>query len=182
MQEELLILEHVEEEVSLSLDQLLRKSYLSSELFKLNDEEEIYWRQRSHDRQLHEGDNNTEYFHMMANGRKRKNTIVTMEDGDKLIKGDADLLSHATEYYKNMFGPEEGNAFPIDPGLWEENKKVNGEENSTLTQPFSEEEVKKALFLMEKNKAAGPDKIPIEFYQACWDIIKNDIMELCRLP
>ena len=130
MQEELLILEHVEEEVSLSPDQLLRKSYLSSELFKLNDEEEIYWRQRSHDRQLHEGDNNTEYFHMMANGRKRKNTIVTMEDGDKLIKGDADLLSHATEYYKNLFGPEEGNAFPIDPGLWEENKRVNGEENS----------------------------------------------------
>ena len=31
---------------------------------------------------------------------------------------------------------------------------------------------------MEKNKAAGPDKIPIEFYQACWDIVKNDIMEI----
>ena len=31
---------------------------------------------------------------------------------------------------------------------------------------------------MEKNKAAGPDKIPIEFYQTCWDIIKSDIIEL----
>lgn len=31
---------------------------------------------------------------------------------------------------------------------------------------------------MEKNKAAGLDKIPIEFYQPCWDVVKNDIIEL----
>jgi hypothetical protein len=31
---------------------------------------------------------------------------------------------------------------------------------------------------MEKNKAAGPDSIPIEFYQSCWDIIKHDIIVL----
>lgn len=31
---------------------------------------------------------------------------------------------------------------------------------------------------MEHNKAAGLDKIPIEFFQTCWDIIKNDILEL----
>ena len=31
---------------------------------------------------------------------------------------------------------------------------------------------------MEKNKAAGPDKIPVEFFQVCWDIIKKDIVEL----
>jgi hypothetical protein len=31
---------------------------------------------------------------------------------------------------------------------------------------------------MEKNKAAGPDKIPIEFYQGCWSIVKNDIIQL----
>jgi len=31
---------------------------------------------------------------------------------------------------------------------------------------------------MEKNKATGPDKIPIEFYQHCWEIIKEDILEM----
>ena len=31
---------------------------------------------------------------------------------------------------------------------------------------------------MEKNKAAGPDGIPVEFYQSCWQIIKNDMMEM----
>jgi len=31
---------------------------------------------------------------------------------------------------------------------------------------------------MKKNKAAGPDKISIDFYQACWDIVKNDLLDM----
>jgi hypothetical protein len=47
-----------------------------------------------------------------------------------------------------------------------------------LTRPFSVEEVKTALFSMAPNKAPGPDNIPIEFYQHCWDLIKWDVMNL----
>jgi len=28
------------------------------------------------------------------------------------------------------------------------------------------------------NKAAGPDKIPIEFFQSCWEIVRLDIIQL----
>jgi hypothetical protein len=31
---------------------------------------------------------------------------------------------------------------------------------------------------MERNKAAGPDGIPIEFFQTCWDFIKSDMIDL----
>jgi hypothetical protein len=31
---------------------------------------------------------------------------------------------------------------------------------------------------MEINKATGLDKIPIDFYQACWPIVKGDIVQL----
>jgi hypothetical protein len=31
---------------------------------------------------------------------------------------------------------------------------------------------------MGKNKAAGPDGMPIEFYQSCWEIVKEDIMAM----
>jgi mannosylglycoprotein endo-beta-mannosidase len=31
---------------------------------------------------------------------------------------------------------------------------------------------------MEKNKAAGPDGLPIELYQDCWEVIKDDLIAL----
>jgi hypothetical protein len=55
---------------------------------------------------------------------------------------------------------------------------VTNGENNELCKPFSKSEIKGALFLIEKNKAVGPNKIPIEFYQSCWDIVKADIVQL----
>ena len=175
---ELLALEVVEEESGLSLDQLQKMVSLKSELMQILGDEELYWFKRSHDKWLHEGDLNTKYFQRIANARKRKNTIMYLKDGDSTIKGDDDLIQHATSYYKELFGPAAGNIFQIDPDLWEDMEKVRTDENDELTKPFTEEEVKNALFQMERNKVAGPDKIPIEFYQSCWDIVKTGILEL----
>jgi hypothetical protein len=47
-----------------------------------------------------------------------------------------------------------------------------------LVQPFSEEEVCHAVFQMEHNKAPVMDGFPAEFYQACWNFIKEDLMAL----
>jgi hypothetical protein len=53
-------------------------------------------------------------------------------------------------------------------------------ENEELVKPFSEREVQPAIFEMEHNKAPGPDGFPVEFYQACWEIIKIDLMALFK--
>ena len=66
----------------------------------------------------------------------------------------------------------------IDPAIWDHCEKIGDLENAKLCEPFIEEEIREALFQMEKNKAPGPDKIPIEFYQTCWNIVKKDIIEL----
>jgi hypothetical protein len=43
--------------------------------------------------------------------------------------------------------------------------QVSAEENNLLAAPFSEDEVKKAVFQMEHNKAPGPDGFSAESYQ-----------------
>ena len=55
---------------------------------------------------------------------------------------------------------------------------MSAEENEVLTAPFSEEEVKKALFQMEHNKAPGPDGFLAEFYQVFWEVLKGDLMAM----
>jgi hypothetical protein len=66
------------------------------ENFLMIDEDELFWKQRAHENWLMHGDGNNEYFHRIANGRRRKNNIVFLEDGDKRIFGDKDILEHAT--------------------------------------------------------------------------------------
>jgi hypothetical protein len=51
-------------------------------------------------------------------------------------------------------------------------------ENEFLTQPFTHEEVRVAIFQMEHNKALGPDGFPPEFYQVFWPLIRDDLMAL----
>jgi hypothetical protein len=52
------------------------------------------------------------------------------------------------------------------------------EENSALEQPFSEEEVRLAIFGSYANGAPGPDGLSFLFYQTFWDVIKLDFMAL----
>ena len=71
-----------------------------------------------------------------------------------------------------------GNAIPIDRNIWEGEGRLDENDNLSLCTPFSELEIKEALLQMEHNKAAGPDCIPVEFYQSCWGIVKHDTIEI----
>ena len=66
----------------------------------------------------------------------------------------------------------------MDESRTEDIPQVSEEENNHLTAPYTEEEVKKAVFQMEHNKAPGPDGFPAEFYQNFWEVIKSDLLEL----
>ena len=64
------------EAILLSLQEVKLRHHLKRQLTKLLREEEIYWLQRSKATNLLQGDDNTKYFHMVANGRHRKTKIV----------------------------------------------------------------------------------------------------------
>jgi exosome complex RNA-binding protein Rrp4 len=83
-----------------------------------------------------------------------------------------DLLKHVTEFYKNLFGSVENTGVGLNGDIWNTNEKLNDTDRENMSMRFTEEEAKKVIYQMEKNKAAGPNAIPIKFYQECWDIIK----------
>jgi hypothetical protein len=161
----------------LNADQVKERLELKLELFNILDEEALFWFKMCHETWLLKGDNNTEFFHRIANGKRRKQTTFSLQNGDQMISGTEQLLLHVITFYKDLFGPGEGNAFNLDPGLWPAEEMITSQGNSELTKPFHEE-VNHALFLMEKNKAAGSHGMSIEFYQSCWEFIKDDIMEM----
>jgi mannosylglycoprotein endo-beta-mannosidase len=122
--------------------------------------EELKWYQRSKRQFLLEGDSNTRYFHSVANGRHQKECIHSLVQEEGIIEGQDNLKVYITNYYKNLFGAPEESNFSMDESRTDDIPRVSVEKNNLLTAEYSEEEVWKAIFQMEHNKASGPDGFP----------------------
>ena len=72
---------------TLSQQEVDLKQSLNERLAQLLREEEIRWFQRAKTNDLLKGDNNTRYFQMVANGRRRKTRIFQLEQEGKVIEG-----------------------------------------------------------------------------------------------
>ena len=104
--------------------------------------------------------------------------MYSLHDGQMEIQGTGDLLSHATDYYRKLFGTGEGDLMQFRADVWSVEECLNLDEVEELIKPFTEKEIKNAIDQMLKYKAPGPDGIPFEFYQACWPIIKTEVLAL----
>jgi hypothetical protein len=122
----------------------------------------------------------TQFFHLVANDKHRKTCICQLEDSGQIIQGKNQLESYITEYYKGLFGSPEGEQFSLDESRNHDIPQVSTEDNEALTTVFSEKEVKEVIFQMKNNKAPNPDGFPAEFYQAFWEVIKEDLMALFK--
>jgi mannosylglycoprotein endo-beta-mannosidase len=132
-------------------------------------EEELKWYERAKVKTLLEGDANTRFFHVVANGKHRKQQIYRLEDDNVVVVVSFDRLkSHITNYYKNLFGIPEQTEIALMEDQIHDIPQVSDEENEILIAEFTENEVREAIFQMEHNKAPGPDGFPAEFYQVFW--------------
>jgi hypothetical protein len=134
------------------------------DLSKLLREEEIKYYQRAKAKDIILRDNNTRYFQMIANGKHRKKLIRSLDHEGGKIEGQTNLKNYITEFYKGLFGDPLDNNISLDEEIIQDITQVSPSENEFLTAPFTIEEVKEAIFQIEKNKAPGPDGFPVEFY------------------
>jgi hypothetical protein len=168
------------EHIPLYVDEINTKQCLNNRLAHLLRDEEIKWYQRAKTNDLLEGDSNTKYFQLIASGKYRKTRIFELQHEDTLIEGEQALKEYITSYYRDLFGPPKQCSFSLDESRVDDIVQVSQEGNNLIIRPFTHEEIREAVFPMEHKKAPGPDGFPAEFYHACWEIIKDDLLELFR--
>lgn len=173
--EEVRILDAKEGEGSLSRVEADRRAVIKEELRRLLVYEEIFWRQKSRVQSLKERDNNTKYFHRMANAHKVANHIRRVRiDGD-ILDDSSEIKEGIAGYYERLYVED-----------WEWRPKLDGlnfkslatGDRDLLEEPFQVEEVVAALCGMSGDKAPGPDGFTMAFFQHCWEVLKGDIMEV----
>jgi hypothetical protein len=85
-----------------------------------------------------EGDANTRFFHLVANGKHRKQHIYRLEDDQGVVVIVDRLKSHIINYYKNLFGtPEQTEVTLMEDQIFDI-LQVTPEENDILIADFTE--------------------------------------------
>lgn len=101
-----------------------------------------------------------------------------METKDGTLKDEEAIGQHATAYYRDLFRHEERGDTRLWRDCWDDDRKLNEEDNFHLMKYFTIEEIKQAVWDMEIDVPPGPDGMPAIFYKEFWDVIKDDLKEM----
>ena len=77
--------------------------FLLLELDKLAHFEETSWRQKSRVLWLKEGDNNTKFFHKIANSNRRHNLMEKLEVDGIIYLEDSIIRDKAVQFYETLY-------------------------------------------------------------------------------
>lgn len=88
------------------------------------------------------GDQNTKYFHVCANHRRKKNQILSvLNKHHNLVFSPPEILGVFDEYFQELFSSSQPSSSIMDECLSIVETKVTKTMNSQLTKPFTKEDI-----------------------------------------
>ena len=100
---ELLDLDMREGMQALTMADKVRKIEIKVDIESLASLDEISWRQKSRALFLKKGDNNTRFFHGLANSHRRANTMRGVEVDDIMYEAESDIQDQVVGFYKSLY-------------------------------------------------------------------------------
>ncbi|XP_024640624.1 uncharacterized protein [Medicago truncatula] len=122
---------------------------------------------------LRDGDANSKFFHSVLAARRRLNSLSSILVDGVVVEGVQPFRQAVFTHFKNHF---------LDPRLERPGvghlqfRKLSYLERGGLTKPFSEDEIKAAVWDCDSFKSPGPDGINLGFFKSFWPEIKTDLV------
>ena len=166
----------LEQEGSLIQDTFALRSLRKKGVEEVVLKEEVFWRQRSRIKWIKEGDSNSKFFQRLANRRRKKKIIKSLmtEEGESISNID-DIFVEVLNFFRKLYTNPKRNSWRIEGLDW---SSISTQSVEWLVRPFLEEEVRCAVFKLNRDKASGSDGFIIALYQEWWDVIKEDLMKV----
>ncbi|KAL6208769.1 hypothetical protein ACLB2K_019714 [Fragaria x ananassa] len=141
---------------------------------KIRDAEALFWKQKSRDKWLSEGDRNTKFFHLTTIVRRRRNKIDGLFDINGVWRTNLkDMQQVAVDFFKELFTADPvQDLIVIIPSLFPE---ILASDMERMNRPISENDIHSALFRIGKLKAPGVDGFPALFFQQHWNLCAAEI-------
>ncbi|XP_050280616.1 uncharacterized protein LOC126721610 [Quercus robur] len=158
---------------TLSPEDSARRVEIKANIEYLASLEEISWRQKWKALYLKQGDNNTRFFHRLANSHRRTNTMRGVEVEGILYEDESAIQDQVVGFYKALYQETESWRPTID-GL--EFANLDETDQIALEREFEKEEILAALQEAKGDKAPDPDGFTMAFFQKCWCVLEKEIL------
>ena len=125
--------------------------------------EEIYWRQKSRELWLKEGDRNTGFFHRMTNAHRRRNCLRKININGRRLDKEVEIKEGLIAAFKNLLSA---------PRVWRPSlpelsfNEIESGVAAKLEEVFSEEEIWTGISGLNGDKAPGLDGFPLAFWSS----------------
>lgn len=173
--EMVLFFDRIEEHRHLNGYEFRLRGQSKERAFELANNLEEKWRQRSRCNWLKQGDKNTRFFHACASARVRKNLVLSIEHDGIQITDQEGIRNHFLQTFKKQLGVSKQVVHFMPEALYQPMQAL-----IQLQDPFTENEVQRAVNMLAGNKASGPDGLPNEFLRTFWPELRGEIMEIMK--
>ncbi|XP_062100716.1 uncharacterized protein LOC133806638 [Humulus lupulus] len=135
-----------------------------------------YLRQKSKMEWIQFGNENSSYFHAYIKQRKRANRIAyyISEDG-KVEDSYPKVISHFLNHFKSVLGCSIKASGKVDYVISDLGPVLSVEDQLALIKPFSNKDVKTAMFSISFIKSPGPDGFGAGFFKSLWKDMGKEI-------
>lgn len=171
-QEVILRLDEAEEARTLTAQERDIRSKLKTRLLGWAIVEKMRRKQSSRITYLREGDANTKFFHLKANGRRRRNFIQRLKTGNNWAVTHSQKQQIVQEHFGNVMSTPPTRTRTLN---WDK-LHFPAVDLTGIDNPFSDKEIQNAIAALPKDKAPGPDGFTGLFFKSCWHIIKGDVV------
>ncbi|KAG7569427.1 Reverse transcriptase domain [Arabidopsis thaliana x Arabidopsis arenosa] len=138
-------------------------------------EEEIFWRQKSSEKWLLDGDKNTSYFHATVKSKRIRNALNVLLDENGIEHTlNREKGQIASAFFEKLF--KSSSPCSVNALLAGFQPRVSASMNAALIKEVTEQEIYKAVFSIDSESAPGPDGFTALFFKKYWTVVKDQVI------
>ena len=147
---------------------------LRIQLINLKSSEKMFFGQKLKCDYLKESDRGSRFFHALLSQRHGRNFIPAIQKSDgSLSVSEKEVGFEFVDFFMKLYGSMKP-TLPLDRDIVSLGPCLSASDCELLSAPFSNDDVKAALFGIDNIKAPGPDGFTSFFFKSAWSVVGDD--------